>query len=176
MRASSIDAAMRAKLLAAMPGLKERAKTLIELVDGAHSCSPSGRSRSTTRRRNSRRRAGAPISPRLAPLLAALDGMDRRRDGSGRARLRRSRRLKLGQVAQPLRAALTGRATSPGIFDVLEVLGRDESLGAICGPGRLSGRRATAFDWFLLNDRSGTVVDKDRRINSTAHIFASLSA
>ena len=38
---------------------------------------------------------------------------------------------KLGQVAQPLRAALTGRGTSPGIFDVLEVLGRDESLSRL---------------------------------------------
>jgi glutamyl-tRNA synthetase len=37
----------------------------------------------------------------------------------------------LGKVAQPLRAALTGRATSPGIFDVLDVLGRDESLARI---------------------------------------------
>ena len=34
-------------------------------------------------------------------------------------------------VAQPLRAALTGRSTSPGIFDVLAVLGREESLGRI---------------------------------------------
>jgi glutamyl-tRNA synthetase len=39
--------------------------------------------------------------------------------------------LKLGAVAQPLRAALTGRSTSPGIFDVLTVLGREESLGRI---------------------------------------------
>jgi glutamyl-tRNA synthetase len=38
---------------------------------------------------------------------------------------------KLGIVAQPLRAALTGRSTSPGIFDVLAVLGREESLGRI---------------------------------------------
>jgi glutamyl-tRNA synthetase len=38
---------------------------------------------------------------------------------------------KLGQVAQPLRAALTGRLTSPGIFDVLGVLGREESLARI---------------------------------------------
>ena len=38
---------------------------------------------------------------------------------------------KLGQVAQPLRAALTGRSTSPGIFDVLEVLGREEALGRL---------------------------------------------
>jgi glutamyl-tRNA synthetase len=39
--------------------------------------------------------------------------------------------LKLGKIAQPLRAALTGTSTSPGIFDVMEVLGRDESLGRI---------------------------------------------
>ena len=39
--------------------------------------------------------------------------------------------VKLGKLAQPLRAALTGRTTSPGIFDVLALLGRDESLGRI---------------------------------------------
>jgi glutamyl-tRNA synthetase len=39
--------------------------------------------------------------------------------------------IKLGKVAQPLRAALTGRTTSPGIFDVLELLGREESLARI---------------------------------------------
>ncbi|MBN8807218.1 MAG: glutamate--tRNA ligase [Sphingomonas sp.] len=39
--------------------------------------------------------------------------------------------IKLGQVAQPLRAALTGKRTSPGIFDVLALLGREESLGRI---------------------------------------------
>ena len=39
--------------------------------------------------------------------------------------------VKLGQVAQPLRAALTGRATSPGIFDVLVLLRREESLARI---------------------------------------------
>jgi glutamyl-tRNA synthetase len=39
--------------------------------------------------------------------------------------------LKLGQVAQPLRAALTGRAMSPGLFDVMAVLGRDESIARL---------------------------------------------
>ena len=39
--------------------------------------------------------------------------------------------LKLGSVAQPLRAALTGRTTSPGIFEVLAVLGKDESLARV---------------------------------------------
>jgi glutamyl-tRNA synthetase len=39
--------------------------------------------------------------------------------------------VKLGAVAQPLRAALTGSLASPGIFEVMEVLGREESLGRI---------------------------------------------
>jgi glutamyl-tRNA synthetase len=39
--------------------------------------------------------------------------------------------LGLGKVAQPLRAALTGRTTSPGIFDVLALLGKEESLGRL---------------------------------------------
>ena len=39
--------------------------------------------------------------------------------------------LKLGQAAQPLRAAVTGSSQSPGLFDVMETLGRDETLGRI---------------------------------------------
>ena len=59
----------------------------------------------------------------LAASLAALDAALRAyAESSGR---------KLGQVAQPLRAALTGRASSPGIFDVLALLGREESLARI---------------------------------------------
>jgi glutamyl-tRNA synthetase len=48
--------------------------------------------------------------------------------------------LGLGKVAQPLRAALTGRTTSPGIFDVLALLGRDEALGRL--DDTLAGRNA----------------------------------
>jgi len=50
--------------------------------------------------------------------------------------------LGLGKVAQPLRAALTGRTTSPGIFDVLYHLGRDETLGRLTD--QASGRMQTA--------------------------------
>lgn len=39
--------------------------------------------------------------------------------------------LKMGKVAQPLRAALTGRTVSPGIFDVMILLGQDESLARL---------------------------------------------
>ncbi|MCB2075264.1 MAG: glutamate--tRNA ligase [Novosphingobium sp.] len=46
--------------------------------------------------------------------------------------------LGLGKLAQPLRAALTGQTTSPGIFDVLVLLGRDESLARIAAQARVS--------------------------------------
>ncbi|MHA3978617.1 glutamate--tRNA ligase [Halovulum sp. GXIMD14794] len=39
--------------------------------------------------------------------------------------------LKLGKVAQPLRAALTGRTVSPSVFDVMGVIGKDETLARL---------------------------------------------
>ncbi len=45
--------------------------------------------------------------------------------------MRRNSGIKLGKLAQPLRAALTGTSTSPPIFDVLEVLGREEAMARI---------------------------------------------
>jgi glutamyl-tRNA synthetase len=42
-----------------------------------------------------------------------------------------AREIGLGKVAQPLRAALTGSNVSPGVFEVMEVLGRDESLARL---------------------------------------------
>ncbi len=70
----------------------------------------------------------------LAAAHATLDAVERwdttTLDGAVR-QTAEAAGVKLGQVAQPLRAALTGRRTSPGIFDVLELLGREESLGRI---------------------------------------------
>ena len=55
--------------------------------------------------------------------------------------------VKLGKLAQPLRAALTGRTTSPGIFDVLALLGQGESLARIADqlvePQRMTDKTAT---------------------------------
>jgi len=45
--------------------------------------------------------------------------------------------LGLGKLAQPLRAALTGQTTSPGIFDVLVLLGKDESLARIAAQANI---------------------------------------
>jgi len=45
--------------------------------------------------------------------------------------------IKLGAAAQPLRAAMTGTTVSPGIFDVLFLLGRDETLGRLADASAL---------------------------------------
>ena len=39
--------------------------------------------------------------------------------------------LKMGQLAQPVRVALTGRTASPGLFDVMDVLGRERTLARL---------------------------------------------
>ena len=129
--ASKITPALRAKMLAAMPALKERAKTLVELFD-------STRFLWASRPLDLNDQAKALLTPEaksgtaaLLPELAEIaDWSAQSVEAVVRGFAERSG-LKLGAVAQPLRAALTGRTTSPPIFDVLAVLGRDESLARL---------------------------------------------
>jgi len=118
-----------ARLVAAMPGLKERAKTLVELADQAGFLyfrqAPDDKAAALLDDAGKAVLAG--VEPVLAGVAewtaAALDHAVRvHAEATGQ---------KLGKIAQPLRAALTGRATSPGVFDVLAVLGREESLARI---------------------------------------------
>ncbi len=126
-----LDPALEAKLLAAMPGLKERAKTLIELLDSASylfakrplALDPKA---ATLLDEGARQRM-----PSLAEKLAAVnDWTPAPLEAAVRA-FAEEQALKLGQVAQPLRAALTGRSQSPGLFDVMAVLGREETLARL---------------------------------------------
>jgi len=119
------------KLERAMPGLKERAKTLVELLDSAgflFAQRPLALDDGAKKQLDDQgRETLAALFPKLEGIAAwtpeALEVCVRDfAETTGR---------KLGKVAQPLRAALTGRSTSPGIFDVLEVLGREEALGRI---------------------------------------------
>lgn len=130
--AARLDDRNKAQLLAALPGLKERAKTLVELVDGAAFLF-------ATR--------PLPIDDKAALLLnddarkilrgahEALNALTSDWTAAAAEAAIRDYALagshKLGAVAQPLRAALTGKSTSPGVFDVLAVLGREESLARI---------------------------------------------
>ena len=113
-----------------MPGLKERAKTLVELTDNAAFLA-------RTIPLEFEPKAAALLTPdaktmlqALAADLAATDFTAPALDAALRAFADRAGR-KLGQVAQPLRAALTGSTTSPGIDATLAALGRDEALARL---------------------------------------------
>jgi glutamyl-tRNA synthetase len=126
-----LDDRKRAELRAAIPGLKERAKTLVELLDGAGFLFAARPLAMDEKAGDILAKGGRTHLEALMPKLAAAPEWT----GPALEAVVRSYAeetgLKLGAVAQPLRAALTGRSTSPGIFDVLTVLGREESLGRI---------------------------------------------
>ncbi|MGO9005095.1 MAG: glutamate--tRNA ligase [Beijerinckiaceae bacterium] len=126
-----LDQTWRSKLLAAMPGLKERAKTLIELLDGALFLFAERPLQLDEKATAVLENGGRAHIAELVPRFADLSDWTAQATESAVRQYVEETGVKLGQVAQPLRAALTGRSTSPGIFDVLEVLGRDESLGRL---------------------------------------------
>jgi glutamyl-tRNA synthetase len=130
-RKAQLDAVMRRKLLSAMPGLKERAKTLIELLDGAGFLFAERPLALDDKAAEFLENGGRVHIANLLPLFAALKDWSAAGAEAAVRDYAEAASVKLGQVAQPLRAALTGRATSPGIFDVLDVLGRDESLARL---------------------------------------------
>jgi glutamyl-tRNA synthetase len=132
-----LDDQKRAQLRAAIPGLKERAKTLVELLDGAAFLFATRPLTMDAKAEEILARAGRIHLTNLLPRLAGLKDWTAESAEQVVRAYAEEQGAKLGLVAQPLRAALTGRSTSPGIFDVLEVLGRDESLGRIEDQARL---------------------------------------
>jgi glutamyl-tRNA synthetase len=129
--AAKLDEPKRAQLRAAIPGLKERAKTLVELLDGAGFLFATRPLNMDAKAEEILARSGRLHLKNLLPRLTALtEWKAASAEGVVRA-YAEEEGAKLGIVAQPLRAALTGRSTSPGIFDVIAVLGREESLGRI---------------------------------------------
>ena len=126
-----LDDKKRAELRAAIPGLKERAKTLVELLDGAAFLFVNRPLTMDAKAEEILARAGRLHLKNLLPRLAGLNEWTAANAEQVVRAYAEEQGAKLGVVAQPLRAALTGRSTSPGIFDVLKVLGREESLGRI---------------------------------------------
>ena len=126
-----VDNDMHAKLLAAMPGLKERAKTLVELLDGAQYLFAARPLLLDEKANAVLNNGGRSHLQALLPQLYDVAEWTAAATEEVVRRYAETTGAKLGLLAQPLRAALTGRTTSPGIFDVLAVLGRGESLGRI---------------------------------------------
>jgi glutamyl-tRNA synthetase len=126
-----VSGEQKALIVRAMPELKPRANTLNQLAEGAAFLF-------AKRPLDVNDAAAALLSGEARELLhrtnKSLGALAEWDAGSLEAAIREvaeSQGVKLGKLAQPLRAALTGRTTSPGIFDVLALLGRDESLARI---------------------------------------------
>jgi len=126
-----LDEEARRRLLAGMAGLKPRAKTLVELAEKARfyvaplplAMEPKAAALLDD--------AGRSALAALAPHLNTLTSFDEHAIEEAVRRFAEANDLKLGKVAQPLRAAMTGSTASPGIFEVLAALGKAESLRRI---------------------------------------------
>ncbi|KWV93030.1 glutamate--tRNA ligase [Erythrobacter sp. YT30] len=115
----------------AMPALKMRAKNLDEIADGAgflFAAAPLSMTEKAAKMLDDEARAR--LSQVYARLRSENDWTIEALEASTKA-LADELELGLGKLAQPMRAALTGTTTSPGIFDVLVLLGRDESLARL---------------------------------------------
>lgn len=123
-----LDTAQAALLARAMPFLKVRAKSLHEIAEGAGFLFASRPLAMDDKAAGLVADAPPQLLADARAALAALPEWSAERVEQAVRGVAESAGLGLGKVAQPLRAALTGRATSPGIFDVLVLLGRTESL------------------------------------------------
>jgi glutamyl-tRNA synthetase len=129
--AERLSDAKRNQLAAAMPGLKARAKTLNELLDGARFLFAQRPLALDAKATQVLSQSGRERLAQLAPRLTQLSDWNAESTESAVREVSAATGVKLGDLAQPLRAALTGRTTSPGIFDVLAILGREESLARL---------------------------------------------
>ena len=119
------------RLLTLMPALKERAKTLVELVDGARFLIDE---RPLAFDEKAAKILDKDARARLAALVPKLEAVSDWTVAEVEAIVREHAKesgAKLGQIAQPLRAALTGRTASPPIFDVLAILPKPEALARL---------------------------------------------
>jgi glutamyl-tRNA synthetase len=121
----------RALLVRAMPELKARAHDLNQLAEGARFLFASRPVELDEAASAQLTREARAVLRSAHEALGGLDGWTHDSTEQAIRAVAESEGLKLGKLAQPLRAALTGRTTSPGIFDVLVLLGKGESLARI---------------------------------------------
>jgi len=108
--------------------VKERAKTLVEMVDWVR---PYLGQAVTVDEEAAKKFLTPAIVPTLGKLLArfeAFPAFSKQKWEEAFKQLVEEEGVKMGQLAQPVRVALTGRTASPGLFEMMEVLGRDRTL------------------------------------------------
>ena len=108
--------------------VKERAKTLVEMVDWVRPYFGQAVTCDEEAARKFLTPAIAPILGTLLTRLEAFPAFSKQQWEEAFKQLVEEEGMKMGQLAQPVRVALTGRTASPGLFEVMEVLGRDRTL------------------------------------------------
>jgi glutamyl-tRNA synthetase len=118
-------------VLAALPELQPRAKTVLELIDLAqfiYASRPLAIDAAASALLTAESRS---VLGDVAELLRGLNDWSVPAIDAAMRALAEAKGLKLGKLAQPLRAALTGRTVSPGIFEVMVLIGKEESLARL---------------------------------------------
>ena len=128
---SEVSADKIARIEAMIPELKKRSKDIIELTENAQFLVIDRPINMTQKAAKLLKGDASALLQKLLNLLKILENWSIEELETCVKRFAETEDLKLGNIAQPLRAALTGSNASPGIFDVLAVLGREESLGRI---------------------------------------------
>jgi len=111
----------------ALASCQEKVKTLVELADLADFYFRDELTISDEARKKGLNEEGLALIKELLPELEKLSAYDHDSIATCLNGFAEARNLKLGKVAQPLRSALTGSTVSPGIFDVLAVLGKERT-------------------------------------------------
>lgn len=118
-------------VLAALPEVQPRAKTVLELIDLSqfiYASRPLAIDAAATALLTGDSRS---VLSDMAEVLHGLNDWSVPSIDAAMRALAEAKGLKLGKLAQPLRAALTGRTVSPGIFEVMVLIGRDESMARL---------------------------------------------
>jgi glutamyl-tRNA synthetase len=121
----------RERILRGMVGLKDRAKNTIELAESAEIYARKRPLHFNDAARQLLNEEGISHLQQFRGTISALEGWDSAALHDAAKAFAEQSGLKLGKIAQPLRAALTGSNISPGIFEVMEILGQGESLARI---------------------------------------------
>ena len=119
------------RLLRGMNGLKQRAKTLIELKESAAIYTIGRPVQMDPKATELLDKGGRDTIKTLLPLLEPLSDWNHSAIEQICRTLSESSAQKLGAIAQPLRASLTGKTVSPPVFEVMEILGKEETLGRL---------------------------------------------
>lgn len=125
-----VDNLGKSRLLKGMDGLKQRAKTLLELADMAALYTKKLPLDMDDKAAKILEQDGTLVTE-ILPLLENTQEWTADATQEVAKTFSEQKALKLGKVAQPLRAALSGRTVSPSVFEMMEVLGKEESLARL---------------------------------------------